>query len=44
MTDPGAGLVEAPVEIWPLAPSRLSDFLAFFDRDAFADNPHWAGC
>jgi GNAT superfamily N-acetyltransferase len=28
----------------PLTPDRLPDWLAFFDRDAFADNPEWAGC
>jgi hypothetical protein len=28
----------------PLKPERLDDFLTFFDRDAFADNPDWASC
>jgi ribosomal protein S18 acetylase RimI-like enzyme len=27
-----------------LDPSLLHDFLAFFDDDAFADNPEWASC
>jgi ribosomal protein S18 acetylase RimI-like enzyme len=27
-----------------LEADRLEDFLAFFDRDAFSDNPDWAGC
>lgn len=32
------------VEIYPVTPGRLDDFLAFFDLDAFAGNPAWAGC
>ncbi len=31
-------------EIKRLTPALLPDFLTFFDRDAFADNPSWAGC
>ncbi len=27
-----------------LTPDLLPDWLAFFDRDAFADHPEWAGC
>jgi len=27
-----------------LATGLISDWLAFFDRDAFADNPDWSGC
>lgn len=27
-----------------LSPALLNDYLAFFDHDAFADNPEWAGC
>lgn len=27
-----------------LTPALLPDWLAFFDRDAFADNPDWGGC
>jgi GNAT superfamily N-acetyltransferase len=34
----------APPEVRPLTPERLADFLAFFDRDAFQDNPTWASC
>jgi len=32
------------VEVRPLTPERLEDYLRFFDRDAFADNPAWAAC
>lgn len=32
------------LEIRPLGPEGLDDFLGYFDRDAFADNPWWAGC
>ena len=28
----------------PLTPATLPDLLAFFDGDAFADNPKWASC
>ena len=34
----------APVEIHPITPRRLPDFLAFFDGEAFADNPKWGFC
>src|SRR5215467_4051135 len=27
-----------------LTPNLVDDFLAFFDRDAFADNPAWSSC
>lgn len=27
-----------------LSPALLQDYLNFFDYDAFADNPRWAGC
>ncbi len=30
--------------IEPLTAERAADWTAFFDRDAFADNPEWAGC
>jgi len=33
-----------PLDVQPLAPQRLADFLGFFDGDAFADNPRWASC
>lgn len=32
------------IRVHPLDPGRLEDYLAFFDRDAFADNPEWASC
>ena len=36
---------ESPsIEVRALAAPLVSDFLSFFDTDAFADNPHWAGC
>ncbi len=34
----------AAVEIQPLSPDGLADFLAFFDGAAFTDNPEWAFC
>lgn len=42
MTSPDAP--RSPIQIRPLAPERLADFLAFFDGEAFADNPQWASC
>ena len=33
-----------PITLHPLTPARAGDFLSFFDGDAFADNPKWAGC
>jgi len=27
-----------------LSPDLIEDYLGFFDRDAFADNPEWASC
>lgn len=32
------------VEVHEATAERLDDVLAFFDRDAFAGNPAWAGC
>lgn len=32
------------VEVRPLAPERLDDFLDLFDNRAFADNPSWGDC
>lgn len=32
------------VEIRPLTPAAREDYLAFFDNDAFPDNPAWASC
>ncbi len=34
----------ADVQVHALAPDRLADFLAFFDGEAFSDNPKWAYC
>lgn len=36
--------VDGAVEIRALAPELSGDFLRFFDRDAFMDNPSWSGC
>lgn len=36
--------VTPSVTIRPLEPRRLDDTLAFFDGDAFSDNPAWASC
>ena len=36
--------VKGPVEIRALRPELADDFLRFFDRDAFMDNPDWSGC
>ncbi len=33
-----------PIEVHPLERERLADYLQFFDRAAFTDNPEWAGC
>jgi len=32
------------LDIRPLVPERLEDFLAYFDGPAFADNPKWRFC
>lgn len=32
------------LEILPLSPQRLADFMAFFDGEAFSDNPKWSSC
>ena len=32
------------VEIRPLSPARLADFMAFFEGEAFTDNPKWSFC
>jgi GNAT superfamily N-acetyltransferase len=32
------------IDVRPLTPERLEDYLHFFDRVAFADNPAWASC
>ena len=40
---PVADSMSEPV-IRELTPELLDDYLKFFDNDAFADNPAWAGC
>lgn len=32
------------IKISPLEPRKLPDFLTFFDKRAFADNPEWSFC
>ncbi|HEY7293594.1 MAG TPA: GNAT family N-acetyltransferase [Dehalococcoidia bacterium] len=32
------------VEVRPIGPTLLRDWLRFFDHEAFADNPIWASC
>ena len=32
------------ITIRELTPQLLDDYLTFFDRDAFTDNPRWASC
>jgi GNAT superfamily N-acetyltransferase len=32
------------LDIRPLTPQSSADYFAYFDRDAFADNPRWASC
>jgi len=34
----------ASIDIQPLTPQRLPDFLDFFERRAFTDNPKWLSC
>ncbi|MBI3997660.1 MAG: GNAT family N-acetyltransferase [Armatimonadetes bacterium] len=36
--------LEGELEIQALRPDRVDDFLGFFDRDAFMDNPLWSSC
>jgi GNAT superfamily N-acetyltransferase len=36
--------VDGIIEIRALKPELSGDFLRFFDRDAFMDNPDWSGC
>jgi len=33
-----------PIEVRAIGPELVDDFLAFFDGDAFRDNPAWADC
>src|SRR5262245_38533389 len=32
------------LDIRPLSPALLDDWLAFFDKHAFCDNPDWGTC
>jgi GNAT superfamily N-acetyltransferase len=32
------------IDCLPLVPEREADFFAFFEGEAFADNPRWSGC
>lgn len=36
--------ITGEIEIRPLTPAARDDYLAFFDGDAFSDNPVWASC
>ncbi|TDN87739.1 GNAT family N-acetyltransferase [Microbacterium sp. BK668] len=33
-----------PIEVRPVTEERIDDWLRFFDRDAFPDNPDWGSC
>ena len=33
-----------PIDVVPLSPARLDDFMAFFEGEAFSDNPKWSSC
>ncbi len=33
-----------PIEVHPVTEERIDDWLRFFDRDAFPDNPDWGSC
>jgi GNAT superfamily N-acetyltransferase len=37
-------MTTATVEIHPLSPTRLADFMAFFEGEAFGDNHKWSFC
>jgi GNAT superfamily N-acetyltransferase len=32
------------IQVKPLSPELLADYLEYFDNVAFSDNPDWAGC
>jgi len=34
----------SPIDVKPLSAARKDDYLDFFDKRAFTDNPRWAGC
>ena len=37
-------MTTADIDIQPLTPQRLPDFLDFFEHRAFTDNPRWQSC
>ncbi len=37
-------MTTTPIEIHPLSPDRSADFMAFFEGEAFSDNPKWSSC
>ncbi len=37
-------MTHPPIDVRAISPGQLRDFLAFFDHEAFADNPKWASC
>lgn len=37
-------MIPGEIQVRPLTPHLLDDYLNFFDTRAFADNPRWAGC
>lgn len=39
-----AQAARSEVTVRPLSPALLDDYLAFFDRDAFAEFPWWSSC
>jgi GNAT superfamily N-acetyltransferase len=45
LTGPTERLPEiGDIIVHPVTEDRIDDWLVFFDRDAFADNPDWASC
>jgi len=45
LTGPTERLTEiGDITIEPVTEDRIDDWLTFFDRDAFADNPDWGSC
>ena len=37
-------MTQSPIEVHPVSAATPPDFLAFFDGEAFADNPEWGFC
>ncbi|MGH2625730.1 MAG: hypothetical protein ACRDHY_03660, partial [Anaerolineales bacterium] len=44
LTETDRGIPHREPVIRRLTPELLPDYLSFFDRDAFPDNPRWADC